>query len=165
MDQLRARGVRVLRCGDHAWIEAFERAIAGAQAMGNAITSWENRWSIRNLVDQNPEGVSARSKAGLAARALELTVVTARVDSRLTDRLLQRALSHHAASLVYIDPATFVEGGRRTAEIDAQLLRLDRAGIPIVVVHRGEDLAARLSGAGEPQRGSTAVAAAGVAGG
>ena len=32
----------------------------------NAITSWENRWYQRNLVDQHPDGVSARAKATLA---------------------------------------------------------------------------------------------------
>jgi uncharacterized protein (DUF58 family) len=112
-----------------------------------------------------PASTFLADEANAAARALELTVVTARLDSRLTDRLLQRALSHHGASLVYVDPATFVVDGRRTAEIDAQLLRLERAGIPVVVVRHGEDLAARLSGTAEPQRGSTAVAAAaGVAG-
>jgi uncharacterized protein (DUF58 family) len=136
------------------------------------VYSFDGDWTraLELLAAVEPDGHTPAAtfladEAGAAARALELTVVTARVDSRLADRLLQRALSHHAASLVYVDPATFVEGGRRTAEIDAQLLRLDRAGIPVVVVHRGEDLAARLSGTAEPQRGSTAVAAAGVAGG
>jgi uncharacterized protein (DUF58 family) len=136
------------------------------------VYSFDGDWTraLELLAAVEPDGHTPAStfladEAGAAARALELTVVTAQVDSRLADRLLQRALSHHAASLVYIDPAAFVEGGRRTAEIDAQLLRLDRAGIPVVVVHRGEDLAARLSGAAEPQRGSIAVAAAGGAGG
>ena len=67
VDQLRAQGVAVLRRGDHPFLEAFERAIDGAQAMANAITGWENHWAIRNLVAQHPDGVSVRTKAVLAA--------------------------------------------------------------------------------------------------
>ncbi|MBV1796599.1 amidase [Siccirubricoccus sp. G192] len=98
VEQLRAQGVTVLRRGDHAWIEAFERAIDGAQAMANAITAWENRWGIRNLVDQNPEGVSARAKAGLAA-AEKLTPEDYRA------RLMQReeARLRHAALAPLVD--------------------------------------------------------------
>jgi hypothetical protein len=32
----------------------------------SAITGWENRWAQRNLVDQYPDGVSARAKNTLA---------------------------------------------------------------------------------------------------
>jgi Asp-tRNA(Asn)/Glu-tRNA(Gln) amidotransferase A subunit family amidase len=67
VERLRSHGVPVLRRGDHPFLEAFERAIDGAQTMANAITGWENHWAIRNLVAQHPEGVSARTKAVLAA--------------------------------------------------------------------------------------------------
>ena len=39
-----------------------------------------------------------------AARSLELVVVTSRIDARLVDRLVQRALSRHGVSLVYVEP-------------------------------------------------------------
>lgn len=96
--ELRSQGVTVLRRGDHAWIEAFERAIEGAPAMANEITGWENRWSIRNLVDQNPDGVSARTKATLAA-AERLTPDDYRA------RLMQRedARRRHDALALLVD--------------------------------------------------------------
>jgi len=103
-------------------------------------------------------------EAGPASRALELTVVTSQLTPRLVDRLLQRQVAHHGASLVYVDPATFVEDGARTAEVDAQLLRLDRAGAPVLVLRRGDDLAGRLRGVGEgASAAEVAIAAAGGA--
>jgi Asp-tRNA(Asn)/Glu-tRNA(Gln) amidotransferase A subunit family amidase len=58
-------GVTLLRRGDHPLIEALERAIADARELCGAITGWENRWWQRDLVDQYPDGVSARTRAGL----------------------------------------------------------------------------------------------------
>ncbi|HET8895186.1 MAG TPA: DUF58 domain-containing protein [Gaiellaceae bacterium] len=72
---------------------------------------------------------------GTAARALELVVVTARVDAPLVDRLVHRTLTRRGVSLVYI-------GDR-----DPQLLRVQAAGIPLAVVHPGDDLRAALSAA------------------
>jgi uncharacterized protein (DUF58 family) len=88
---------------------------------------------------------------GAAARALELVVVTARIEGGLVDRLIQRALSRRKVSLVYVDPASF-DGGRQLLE--PALLRLDAAGVPVAVVRRGDDLAACLQGdlAGEAVR-------------
>jgi len=74
---------------------------------------------------------------GVAARSLELVVVTSCVDVALVDRLVQRALSRRGASLVYVDTA-----GRP----EPQLLRLQAAGIPVAVVRPGQDLAGALSG-------------------
>jgi hypothetical protein len=99
-------------------------------------------------------------ESGAAARALDLTVVTASLDGRLVDVLLQRALARHGASLVYVDPASFLPEGRRPQEVDGQLVRLDRAGVPAIVVRRGDDLAARLAGSLEARQGSASVAAA-----
>jgi Asp-tRNA(Asn)/Glu-tRNA(Gln) amidotransferase A subunit family amidase len=65
LEHVRQAGVTLLRRRDHAWIEALEHAIANGRALCTAITSWENRWSQRNLVDQHPDGVSARAKATL----------------------------------------------------------------------------------------------------
>jgi Asp-tRNA(Asn)/Glu-tRNA(Gln) amidotransferase A subunit family amidase len=66
LGQLARAGVTVLRRGDHPLIEALERAVADARELSGAITGWENRWWQRNLVNQHPDGVSARAKAGLA---------------------------------------------------------------------------------------------------
>src|SRR5262249_15130606 len=46
--------------------EALEQTIANAGAICNAITGWENRWALRNLVDEHPDGVSQRAKKTLA---------------------------------------------------------------------------------------------------
>jgi uncharacterized protein (DUF58 family) len=68
-----------------------------------------------------------------AARALELVVVTSRLDDALADRFVHRALSRRAVSVVYL-------GGR-----DARLLRLQSAGIPVAVIGVGDDLVEALS--------------------
>lgn len=64
--RLRAAGVTVLRRADHPMLEAFETALVGVQAMTSAITGWENHWLFRNLVAQDAEAISARSRAVLA---------------------------------------------------------------------------------------------------
>jgi uncharacterized protein (DUF58 family) len=79
-----------------------------------------------------------QSVGGVAARSLELVVVTARVDVALADRLVQRMLSRRGASVVYVQVAP---------EPEPQLLRLQAAGIPIAVVRPGDDLARALGGA------------------
>jgi uncharacterized protein (DUF58 family) len=80
-----------------------------------------------------------------AARALELTVVTARLAPQLVDRLVQRSLGRRGAALVYVDAASFAAGGRPRPE--PALLRLQAAGVSVAVVRRGDDLAAALGGA------------------
>lgn len=77
------------------------------------------------------------------ARALELVVVTARVEPSLVDRLIQRSLSRGRVSIVFVDAASFNGAARRP---EPALLRLRAAGIPVAVVRAGDDLAACLSG-------------------
>jgi uncharacterized protein (DUF58 family) len=84
---------------------------------------------------------------GPVGRALDLVVVTARVETGLVDRLVQRALSHRHVSLVFVDPASFAG---RSAKPEPTLLRLQAAGVPVAVVRAGDDLAERL--AGDPGR-------------
>lgn len=90
--RLRQADIDILRRGDDPAIEALERAIGDARRIGNAITAWENRWSIRNLVDQFPEGVSPRAKATLAASE-------AMTPDDYRELLVQRAIAQqrHAA--------------------------------------------------------------------
>jgi uncharacterized protein (DUF58 family) len=76
------------------------------------------------------------ANGGIAARSLEVVVVTSRVDIPLVDRLVQRALSRRGVSLVYVEV--------RPGPVP-QLLRLQAAGIPVAVIHGGDDLAAALS--------------------
>jgi len=81
---------------------------------------------------------------GPAVRALELAVVTARLDNALVDRLVQRALSRRRVSLVYVDSASFNGASPRR---EPALLRLQAAGVPVAVVRAGDDLAVCLEGA------------------
>ena len=60
--QLAAAGVQILRRTDSPELESFESALAGAGALAIDITAWENHWLTRNLVAQNPDGVSARGR-------------------------------------------------------------------------------------------------------
>ena len=72
--ELEGKGVRLLRRTSHPLVEKLEATIADAAAVSSAITAWENQWWQRNLVDQSPDGVSARAKATLAkAEAMSLT--------------------------------------------------------------------------------------------
>jgi uncharacterized protein (DUF58 family) len=84
---------------------------------------------------QTPAFALLQAEGGVAARSLELVVVTSRVDVRLVDRLVQRALSRRGVSLVYVETSP---------EPEPQLLRLQAAGIPVAVVRSGDDLAVAL---------------------
>jgi hypothetical protein len=79
---------------------------------------------------------------GPAARALELVVVTARLEPALVDRLVQRALSRRKVSIAFVDAASFNGAALRP---EPALLRLQAAGIPVAVIRAGDDLAACLS--------------------
>ncbi len=113
---------------------------------------WHRALEILAAVEADGHAPAANMLAdegGPAARAVELTVVTSVLSPRLVDRLAHRALAKHGASLVYVDPASFVKEAADVAPaVGAQLLRLERAGVPTLVLRRGDDLAARLS-AGE----------------
>jgi hypothetical protein len=118
------------------------------------VHSFDGDWqrALELLAAVEPDGHVPLSgfladEAGSAARALELTVVTAALSPRLVDRLLQRTVHHHGASVVYVDPVSFVRPSPgRPREVSAQLLRLERAGIPALVLRRGDDIATALAG-------------------
>ena len=54
---------------------------------------------------RTPAYALLQADGGIAARSLELVVVTSRVDVPLVDRLVQRALSRRGVSLVYVEAA------------------------------------------------------------
>jgi uncharacterized protein (DUF58 family) len=121
------------------------------------VHSFDGDWhrALEILAAVEPDGHAPvanmlADEAGAAARAVELTVVTSALSPRLVERLAHRALALRGASLVYVDPASFAEQGAADLPpaVGAQLLRLERAGVPTLVLRRGDDLAARLS-AGE----------------
>ena len=66
-----------------------------------------------------------------AALALDLAVVTPRLDAPFVDRLVQRAQARRNTALVYVD-------GRHDRE--PLLLRLQAAGVAVAVLREGDDL-------------------------
>ena len=120
------------------------------------VHSFDGEWSraLEMLAAVEPDGptpVAAMlaDEAGPAGRAVELTVVTASVTPRLADRLAQRVFQRHAATLVYVDPASFTDTPAEQLDpgVASQILRLERAGVPVAILRRGDDLASVLGGA------------------
>jgi uncharacterized protein (DUF58 family) len=118
------------------------------------VHSYDGDWhrALEILAAAEPDGHTPAShmladESGPAARAVELTVVTSGLTPRLVERLAHRALAHHGAALVYVDPRSFVgeaNDEQVPPEVGAHLLRLRRSGVPVVVLRRGDDLAAGL---------------------
>jgi Asp-tRNA(Asn)/Glu-tRNA(Gln) amidotransferase A subunit family amidase len=101
LENVRRAGVTLLRRRDHALIEALEVVIANGRALCNAITSWENRWNTRNLVDEHPDGVSARAKAALAkAEAMTPDDYRAALIERATAQLRHAAVGPLADAVI-----------------------------------------------------------------
>jgi Asp-tRNA(Asn)/Glu-tRNA(Gln) amidotransferase A subunit family amidase len=65
LHQLEAASVTLIRRADHPLVEALEQSIANARAVCNGVTSWENRWYQRGMLDAAPDGLSARAQAAL----------------------------------------------------------------------------------------------------
>jgi uncharacterized protein (DUF58 family) len=100
-------------------------------------SDWHRAFELLASVEpdgRTPVHALLQSEGGIAARSLELVVVTARVDAPLADRLVQRALSRRGTSVVYIGSAA-----------EPQLLRLQTVGIPVAVVRDGARLAEALA--------------------
>ena len=127
--------------------------VNGRGPLHQRVHSFDGDWTaaLELLAAVEPDGhmpVAAllADESNPASRALELTVVTALLSPRLVERLLQRALARHGAVLVYVDPASFNGHDRIGTDTTAQLLRLERAGVPVAVLRRGDDLAEKLGG-------------------
>ena len=116
------------------------------------VASYDGEWrlALELLAAAEPTGTQPLKRfldrdGSPAARANELVAVTASLGLELTDALLQRALARRPTSLVLVDAPSFrAEGAPPTRE--PALLRLQTAGVPVTVVRRGDDLAAKLSG-------------------
>jgi uncharacterized protein (DUF58 family) len=122
------------------------------QHVHSPAADWSRALELLAAVEATGDTPAARLLAeedSPAARALELVVVTARLEHALVDRLIQRALSRRKVSVVFVDPASFNGAARRP---EPALLRLQAAGVAVAVVRAGDDLAACLSG--EPARES-----------
>ncbi len=101
LENVQRAGVTLLRRRDHPLIDALEVAIANGRALCNAITSWENRWNTRNLVDAHPDGVSARAQATLAkAEAMTPDDYRAALIERATAQLRHAAVGPLADAVI-----------------------------------------------------------------
>lgn len=118
--------VRVRSEGD--WRAAFD-LLAAAEATGS----------------RGPEAALA-DEGGAVARSLELAIVTASLSGALVDRIVERASTRSAVTLVYVDAPSFAGRTEAGAAPRPELLRLAAAGVPVAVVRRGDDLVAALSG-------------------
>ena len=123
-------------------------SLNAAQRQSVRVSSLDNDWqaAYEVLAAVEPDGsrpvVELLSRESPAARALELVLVTARLSPALGTKLVQRALSNHGVSVVWVDAPSFA--GRPT-QVDPELLRLQLAGIPVAVLREGQNLAAALS--------------------
>jgi uncharacterized protein (DUF58 family) len=120
------------------------------QHVHSPAADWRRALELLAAVEPNGNLAASRLLAEdtPAARALELVVVTARLDAGLIDRLVQRALSRRRVSVVFIDLATF-NGAQRSRK--TELLRLQAAGVAVAVIGAGADLAACLTGQPVPE--------------
>lgn len=100
LKQLRDAGVELIRRKDHPWVEALEQSIANGRNVCGGVTSWENRWGQRGIVDNNPAGVSERAKATLA-KAEKMTMD----DYRMALLARQNAQRLHATMAPLADAA------------------------------------------------------------
>jgi uncharacterized protein (DUF58 family) len=87
--------------------------------------------------------------SGDAVRASDLVVVTAALRPALVEAIVSRGAGRQHVSVVYVDVPSFGGRERRAVGVDAALLRLDSAGIPVAVLHRKDDLTAVLGPAPE----------------
>jgi uncharacterized protein (DUF58 family) len=79
--------------------------------------------------------------AGIAVRASDLTVVTPAIRPQLVEALIARAVSRQRVAVVYVELPSFTERERPAIGVDAALLRLESAGIPVARLRRGDELA------------------------
>jgi uncharacterized protein (DUF58 family) len=115
------------------------------------VSSLEGDWlaAMGVLAEAEPDGTRPviellARESGPASRALETVVVTARLSGALATKLIQRALSAHGVSVVWIDAPSFA--GRPT-RVEPELLRLQAAGVAVAVLRQGDRLAAVLGAA------------------
>jgi uncharacterized protein (DUF58 family) len=118
-----AEEVVAIRSYDRDWPRAME-ALAAAEQDG-----------------RRPLEAFLGDEAGAAARASDLTVVTAALRPVLVETLVARAVSRQRVSVVYVELPSFDARERPARGVDAAVLRLEAAGIPVARLRRGNDLA------------------------
>jgi uncharacterized protein (DUF58 family) len=144
---LRAQMQRGRRC-----VLALNTAGRELQAVSSDGPEWQRALELLAAAEPDadrPAAALLESGISPAARALELVVVTSRIEPALVDRLLERALTRRAVALVHVEAGSFAGRAHRP---EPALLRLGAAGVPIAVVRHGDDLAASLAGVSAGER-------------
>jgi uncharacterized protein (DUF58 family) len=145
--QVRAAGSLLLtqaRRGRRA-VLVVNGALRTTQRVHSYETDWQPAYDLLAAAEpdgRTPAAALLGDESSSVSRARELTVVTASLTHQLTERLLQRMLGQRQAALVFVDPVSFADNG--TAAARHELLRLQAAGVPVAVIRRGDDLAAKL---------------------
>jgi uncharacterized protein (DUF58 family) len=148
--------VQVRAAGSVLWTHARRGRHArllitsGAATEVVSVRSYERDWprALQALAAAEQTGRRAvegflAEESGPAARASDLVIVTPALRPTLVESLVSRAVSHQQVSVVYVDLSTFGRNGR-SVEVDAAVLRLGAAGIPVARLRRGDDLGAVL---------------------
>ncbi|HEX6491787.1 MAG TPA: DUF58 domain-containing protein [Gaiellaceae bacterium] len=127
--------------------------VTGSRPTTTRVHSYETDWrqaydllAAASADGRTPAAALLGDEGASLARALELVVVTASLAPRLVEELLRRTLSQRRASLVLVDRASFGAAGLHRAPEPAALVRLRAAGVPVALLRRGDELAARLGG-------------------
>jgi len=145
--QVRAAGSLLLshvRRGRRA-VLVVNGARAEQQGVRSADSDWRQALDLLAAVEPVPGPPLAAvlsDQASAVARSLELAVVTASLQPRLVERLVERALASGNVSLVFVDSTSFAGAPRRPVP---ELLRLQAAGVAVAVLREGDDLAEALA--------------------
>ncbi|MBO9356717.1 amidase [Bordetella petrii] len=101
VDKLAKAGVEIVRRPDLLLLDLFEQSIATATANMLRLISWEQRWSLENLIEQHP-GTLGPSLLRQLESGRGVTLDTFRQDLALRDLARQRlaALETHCDALI-----------------------------------------------------------------
>jgi Asp-tRNA(Asn)/Glu-tRNA(Gln) amidotransferase A subunit family amidase len=102
LGQLEAAGVALIRRTDHPFVEALEKVIANGRAICNGVTSWENRWYQRGMLDAAPDGISG----GISARGQS---TLRRAEAMTPDDYRTNLLARQQAQLAHMATASLAD--------------------------------------------------------
>jgi hypothetical protein len=119
-----------------------------------SVRSYERDWpraleilATAEQTGRRPAEALLNDHAGAATHARDLALVTSALRPAAVEALVARAAARQQVSVVYVDAPSFAGRRRGALGVEAALLRLDAAGIPAVVLRRGDDLEQVLGGA------------------
>ncbi|MVW72820.1 amidase [Bordetella sp. 15P40C-2] len=101
LERLQTAGVQIIRRADLSLLDLLEQSIATATANMLRLISWEQRWSLENLVEQHP-GTLGPSLIRQLESGRNVTLETFREDLALRDLARQRmeALAPYCDALI-----------------------------------------------------------------